>query len=53
MGGNQSREHPPDKMKRLVLTKSARDPNGIELAVEEVDVPKPADGEVLVKVRLC
>lgn len=46
----------PDTMKRLVLTSSAtkrgddKSMSGVKIEVQEVPVPKPKSGEVLIKV---
>lgn len=40
----------PAKMKRLVLIEPNKNLDEVKMAVEEVDVPKPKSGEVLVKM---
>lgn len=49
MGANSSSEI-PKTMKRLVLIKGNADITKAEIAVEEVDVPKPKSGQVLIRV---
>jgi len=50
MGASQSLPNIPEKMKRLVLVKPDKDMEKVSMEVEEVLVPKPGPGQVLIKV---
>lgn len=49
MGGSSSKEI-PKTMKRLVLVESNSDITKVKIEVEEVDVPVPKSGQVLIRV---
>jgi len=50
MGGQQSLETAPGTMRRLIIKQANTDMTQVELAVEEVPLPVPKSGEVLIKV---
>ena len=52
--GNAQSQSPgvniPEKMKRLVLVEPNKILKNVQIEVEEVDVPRPNPGQVLIKV---